>query len=202
MFGFKSKTRDQAPQAAAPAARPAGLPGRLHHPAYVAKDLEETRAFYEDVLGIPLIATWCEKDVLFGAERTYAHCFFGLADGSALAFFQFADPADQAQFGPQMPFSPFHHIALHVDKATQAAMEARIKAAGFVEPQTFVLEHGYCRSVYITDPNGMILEFTCDEPEALKQDGANRAKAHAELKRWMAGDHTPNNNYREHQEAA
>lgn len=200
MFGLKKQT-SPGPAAAAPKTAP-GLPGRLHHTAYVAKDLEETRAFYEDVLGIPLVATWCEKDVLFGAERTYAHCFFGLGDGSALAFFQFADPADQAEFGPQMPFSPFHHIALHVDKETQAAMEARIKAAGYVEPQTFVLEHGYCRSVYITDPNGMILEFTCDEPAALEQDEANRAKAHAELKRWLAGDRTPNNNYRDHQEAA
>jgi catechol 2,3-dioxygenase-like lactoylglutathione lyase family enzyme len=179
----------------------AGLPGRLHHTAYVTKDLEATRAFYEDVLGIPLVATWCETDFLFGADRTYCHCFFGLADGSALAFFQFADAKDQEEFGPQMPFSPFHHIALHVDKATQAAMEKRIEAAGLQPPQTFVLEHGYCRSVYVTDPNGMILEFTCDEPAALEQEEANRAKARAELARWLAGDHTTNNNDR-HAEAA
>jgi glyoxylase I family protein len=54
-------------------------------------------------------------------------------------------------------------------------------------PATYVLEHGYCRSVYVTDPNGMIVEFTCDEPTAYEQDAANRAKAHAELKRWLAG---------------
>ncbi|MBX3566348.1 MAG: VOC family protein [Sphingomonas sp.] len=179
----------------------ARLPGRLHHTAYVTKNLEETRAFYEDVIGLPLLATWCERDMLFGKERTYAHCFFGLADGSALAFFQFADPADQAEFGPEMPASPFHHIALHVDKKTQAELEARIEKAGFEAPQTYILEHGYCRSVYVNDPNGMILEFTCDAPSALEQDAENRAKAHAELKRWLAGDHTPNNNFR-HDEAA
>ena len=60
-------------------------PGRLHHTAYVTKDLEATRAFYEDVLGFPLMATYCEKDELFGKERTYCHVFFELADGSALA---------------------------------------------------------------------------------------------------------------------
>lgn len=180
----------------------ARLPARLHHTAYVAKDLEETRAFYEDVLGLPLLATWCEKDILFGKERTYAHVFFGLADGSALAFFQFADPADQAEFGPEMPASPFHHIALQVDKQTQDELEARIAAAGIEPPTTYVLEHGYCRSVYVTDPNGMIIEFTCDEPSAREQDAANRAKAHAELKRWLAGDRTPNNNFRPHEEAA
>ena len=63
---------------------------RLHHTAYVSSNLEATRQFYEDLIGLPLMATWCESDKLFGAERTYCHCFFGLADGSALAFFQFA----------------------------------------------------------------------------------------------------------------
>ena len=57
------------------------LPSRLHHNAYVVKDLEKTRQFYEDLIGLPLQATWCEKTELFGKERVYAHCFFGLADG-------------------------------------------------------------------------------------------------------------------------
>jgi len=56
---------------------------RLHHTAYVTKDQEATRAFYEDVLGFPLLATWSEADELFGALRVYCHTFFGLADGSA-----------------------------------------------------------------------------------------------------------------------
>ena len=55
----------------------AKLPSRLHHNAYVTKDMEATRKFYEDVLGIPLVATWSESDELFGAMRTYVHCFFG-----------------------------------------------------------------------------------------------------------------------------
>lgn len=179
------------------------LPARLHHTAYVTKDLEATRTFYEDVLGLPLVATWCEEDFLFGAARTYCHCFFGLADGSALAFFQFANQEDQELFDPPLPSSPFRHIALQVDEATQREMERRIAAAGIVEPQTFVLEHGYCRSLYITDPNGMILEFTLDALGA-EEINADRLKdAHSELKRWLAGDHTTNNTYRpEEAEAA
>lgn len=173
-------------------------PNRLHHTAYVTRDLEATRAFYEDVIGLPLIATWTEQDELFGKLRTYCHVFFELADGSCLAFFQFVDPEDQAEFGPEIPSSPFIHIALHVDQATQAELETRIAAAGITEPQTYVLEHGYCRSVYVTDPNGMILEFTYDAPEALDPalDASRRANAHAELKRWLAGDHSNNNNFR------
>ena len=95
------------------------LPSRLHHTAYVTNDLEATRKFYEDVIGLPLVATWCEVDELFGAERTYCHLFFGLGDGSALAFFKFANPGDQKLFGPKMPDTPFHHIALNVDEQTQ-----------------------------------------------------------------------------------
>jgi glyoxylase I family protein len=174
----------------------ARLPTRLHHTAYVSRDLEATRKFYEDVIGLPLMATWCEKDELFGAERVYCHLFFGLADGGALAFFQFAKPEDQELFGPRMPFTPFHHIALHVDRETQQDIEKRLKAAGYKEPQFFVLEHGYCRSVYATDPNGMIVEFTLDHPDVEKINATARKRAHAELKRWLAGDHTSNNTYR------
>ncbi len=174
----------------------AGLPSRLHHNAYVTADMEATRSFYEDVIGLPLVATWSEADELFGDLRTYCHCFFGLGDGSALAFFQFARPQDQAEFGPKMPASPFHHIALNVDADTQTAIEDRIHAAGYAEPDTYVLEHGYCRSVYITDPNGLILEFTLDAPGAPAINETRRARAHEELKRWLAGDHTSNNTYR------
>jgi glyoxylase I family protein len=172
------------------------LPSRLHHTAYVTRDLEGTRKFYEELIGLPLVATWCEKDELFGAERVYCHMFFALGDGGALAFFKFAKPEDEELFGPKMPATPFHHIALNVDKETQQAIEKRLAAAGYKEPKTFVLEHGYCRSVYVTDPNGLILEFTLDHPEAAKINSIRRASAHAELKRWMAGDHTSNNTYR------
>ena len=174
----------------------AKLPSRLHHTAYVTKDLEATRAFYEDVIGLPLMATWCEADELFGATRTYCHCFFGLGDGGALAFFQFADPADQALFGPKMPDSPFHHIALNVDGETQAGIEKRLAEHGYKAPDSYVLEHGYCRSVYVTDPNGMIVEFTHDAPNADEINNKRKQDAHSELKRWLAGDHANNNMFR------
>jgi glyoxylase I family protein len=108
--------------------------------------MEKTRKFYE-VIGLPLVATWSESDKLFGKVRTYCHCFFGLADGGALAFFQFADKSDEREFSPPIAETPFHHIALKVDKVTQEAIEKRIKAAGYKDPDSFVLEHGYCRSV-------------------------------------------------------
>lgn len=173
-------------------------PTRLHHTAYVTKDLEKTRAFYEDVIGLPLTATWRESDELFGQVRTYCHCFFELEDGSALAFFQFVDPADQAEFGPALPASPFIHIALNVDAETQAAIAARVEQAGIRAPDTYVLEHGYCRSLYVVDPNGMIVELTCDAPQAIEPTAiaARRASAHRTLREWLAGNHASTNTYR------
>jgi glyoxylase I family protein len=173
---------------------PAPIAQRLHHTAYVTKDQEATRHFYEDVLGFPLVATWSETDELFGAERVYCHTFFGLADGSALAFFQFANEEDQQLFDPELAPSPFRHIALKVDADGQAELQRRLDAAGW--EGTFVLEHGYCRSLYAEDPNGMLVEFTVDT-DGVEQINADRsADAHETLQRWLAGDHSSNNDYR------
>src|ERR1700722_1219393 len=157
-----------------PMANVAKLPARLHHTAYVTKDQEKTRHFYEDVIGLPLVATWCESDELFGKMRSYVHTFYGIGAGGALPFFQFADPADQAEFGPKMPHSPFQHIALSVDQPTQAGIEERIRKAGITPPQTYVLEHA--------------------DVATIAKD--RKADGDGELKRWLAGDHHTNNNYR------
>jgi len=169
------------------------LPSRLHHTAYTTKDMEKTRAFYEESLGCRWWRPGAKADELFGKVRTYCHCFFGLADGGALAFFQFADTDDERTFSPPIAETPFHHIALKVDHATQEAIAQRLQAAGYTAPDTFVLEHGYCRSLYIKDPNGMLLEFTRDAPNAAQIAQERQADAHATLQRWLRGDHTSNN---------
>jgi hypothetical protein len=53
----------------------------------------------------------------------------------------------------------------------------------------------------VVDPNGMTVEFTCDDPRAESGDEYRRSIAHAELKRWLGGDHRTNNDFR-HEEAA
>lgn len=169
---------------------------RLHHTAYLTKDHEANRAFYEDILGFPLIATWAESDELFGALRVYCHTFYGLADGSALAFFQFAEESDQNEFDPDLTPSPFRHIAVKVDAEGQAKMEQALTDANWKPEGTYVLEHGYCRSLYTEDPNGMLLEFTVDAPEADQLSADRLEDAHEVLARWLAGDHTGNNPYR------
>ncbi|MEV0265421.1 VOC family protein [Streptomyces sp. NPDC050617] len=172
------------------------LPLRLHHHAWVTDDQEATRRFYEDVLGLPLVATWTEREVMRGVERVYCHTFYGLEDGGALAFFQFADPEDQKEFQTEINFTPLRHIAFKVEQGTQDAMWKRITEAGYTEPETIVLDHGFCVSLYITDPNGLRLEFAVDHPDVEKIDAERRATAHADLARWLAGDHTSNNSWR------
>ena len=44
----------------------APLPLRLHHHAFVTTDQAATRTFYEDIIGLPLIATWTEVEDLLG----------------------------------------------------------------------------------------------------------------------------------------
>jgi glyoxylase I family protein len=174
------------PATAAPAAQ------RLHHHAIVVADQEATRHFYEDIVGLPLVATWCEVENIRGRDRTYCHTFFELADGSALAFFQFADPADHEELVSNVPWS-LNHIALAASTEQQADVIGRLEANGIGYR---VVDHGYCRSLYVQDPDRSTLELTVDPPEAPAIAAARRADAHTELARWLAGDHTPNNDLR------
>jgi hypothetical protein len=57
-------------------------------------------------------------------------------------------------------------------------------------------DHGFCRSMYVESPDGLITEFTADAADADRIDAIRRADAHSELKRWLAGDHRVNNDLR------
>ena len=41
----------------------------FNHIDLATHDMAATRAFYEDLIGLPLVATWSEQDELFGAVR-------------------------------------------------------------------------------------------------------------------------------------
>jgi glyoxylase I family protein len=173
------------------------LPERLHHHACVVRDQEANRQFFEDKLGIPLVATWCEMTHHPAFPRSVAMChtFFAMADGGALAFFQFADPEIYELCVAERPaaIGNFDHVAFKVDAETYDQIVARLRDFGQAFRET---DHGYCKSVYATSPDGLIVEFTVDPPNATEIEVARRADAHAELARWMAGDHRVNNNLR------
>src|SRR2546428_10091870 len=55
----------------------------MHHHAFRSCDIEKTRKFYEEVIGLPLIATFVEMDnPLYKDGPSYIHVFFELGDGS------------------------------------------------------------------------------------------------------------------------
>ncbi|MFI2242524.1 VOC family protein [Streptomyces chrestomyceticus] len=179
-----------------PHAQAQSLPLRLHHHAWITDDQEANRRFYEDVIGLPLVATWTEREAMAGVERAYSHTLYGLADGSALAFFQFADPKDQEEFRTSINSTPMRHIAFKVEAGAQEAIRERIDAVGPADANPHVIDHGFCVSLYVTDPNGLILEFAVDHPDVEKIDAEQRTTAHTDLARWLAGDHTSNNRWR------
>ena len=98
------------------------------------------------------------KETVRGKERTYCHTFFELKDGSALAFFQFLDSDDQAEMKLDSRNS-LNHVALSSTLVDQERLRGSLDAAG-VEHRT--TDHGYCVSLYVTDPDGLTVEFTAD----------------------------------------
>jgi glyoxylase I family protein len=175
-------------------------PLRLHHHAFAVKDQEVNRRFIEDVLGIPLVATWCERVFRpeLGREVDYCHTFFELADGSALAFFQYADDEmweiNRAIFHESGAGGAWH-IAFKVSQATFDELARRLDTA---QVPYRVTDHGYCNSMYVKTPDGLRLEFTVDAPNVAAIAAMRRADAHSELARWLAGDRRTNNDDRPH----
>ncbi|HTI68068.1 MAG TPA: VOC family protein [Caulobacteraceae bacterium] len=175
------------------------LPARLHHHAFTVRDQEVNRHFMEDILGVPLVATWCERTFRpeVGREVDYCHTFYEMADGSALAFFQWADDEAYALNRAILHSSGSGtwHIAFKASRKTLDEMERRLKAAGVPHRVT---DHGYCLSLYVRTPDGLRLEFAVDAPDVEEIAAMRRADAHAELSRWLGGDRRPNNDDRAH----
>lgn len=183
-------------ESAATQARRAGIAVKqFHHHAFRTADMEKTRAFWEDVLGCPLIGTFVETvDPVTEEPSNYIHCFFEMADGSAMAFFQFQED----KYGPskiqgkQDPFD--HHLALEVDgKDAIFAYKAKLEAAGH---EFMLIDHGYCYSIYMHDPNGMQVELTTKVPETVEIMEKHAQTAHEDLKKWLEGVTVANNAFR------
>ncbi len=156
---------------------------KLHHFAYRCRDAEETRAFYEDVLGLPL-AHVIEADHVpsTGEYSPYFHVFFELGDGSYVAFFDLGDDKVTAP-DPETP-SWVNHLALEVaGEAELDAAKARLQEAG-VEVLG-VTDHGFVKSIYFHDPNGIRLELTC-RIAGKAELAAKTEEARAGLDAWMA----------------
>jgi catechol 2,3-dioxygenase-like lactoylglutathione lyase family enzyme len=163
---------------------PAPTPVRgLHHFAWRCRDAEETRHFYEDLLGLPLVHVIKSDHVPSTGEHCpYVHIFFQMADGAYIAFFDLGDN-QAAQPSPNTP-SWVNHLALRVDSVDALlAAKARLEAAG-VEVLGLT-DHHIIESIYFFDPNGIRLEFTTPTVPKSTMD-AHALRARAELDAWTA----------------
>ena len=153
----------------------------LHHNAYRCRDAEETRKFYEDFLGLPLTNAFVISETKSGRPTNTLHAFYGMDDGSALAFFEAPDrPFD---FKEQHDFDL--HIALEVTHDDLHRMFAKGKAAG-IETRG-VADHGFIDSIYFRDPNGYVIELTAKRPDHDAQVQAAASQAHGVLRSWQSG---------------
>lgn len=163
---------------------------RMHHSATAVADQEVNRHFIEDVIGLPLVATWCEESATTSG-MSFCHTFYQLDDGSALAFFQMSKPHDTEFLIGET--NRYYHIALHADRETQDAIHERLVAENYPH---LIQDHGYVRSLYVTSPDGLEIEIAVDPANVEEINEKRATDARTELARWLAGDHATNNDWR------
>ena len=149
----------------------------LHHNAYRCRDSEETRAWYEDFLGLKLVSAF----PIDGGRAL--HTFFQMDDGSCLAFFEV--PGKPFDFKRQDALDL--HIALGVDnevfeRMLQKGRDCAIEVRG-------PIDHAFCRSIYFRDPNGYIVELTADTGAHQEIMDPAQSKPHDVLARWQTEKH-------------
>jgi catechol 2,3-dioxygenase-like lactoylglutathione lyase family enzyme len=153
---------------------------KLHHNAYRCRDSEETRAFYEDFLGLPLVNTLNLSETKTGRATRTLHTFYRLDDGSHLAFFE----TDDFPFEFKRQHDYDLHIALEVAPADLQTMLARARERGMEVRGPS--DHGMIDSIYFRDPNGYVIELCAKRAGHDAAMDPARNGARAALERWTA----------------
>lgn len=129
----------------------------FHHHAFRCRDAEETRRFYEDLLGLRLAHVERGSGPREGGGVLhYVHLFFEMPDGNYLVFIDLGD-GENAAPSPNTP-GWVNHLAIEAPSmAALAAAKEYLEAAGVevTEP----IDYHICRSIYFADPNGLRLEI-------------------------------------------
>jgi catechol 2,3-dioxygenase-like lactoylglutathione lyase family enzyme len=152
---------------------------KLHHAAYRCRDSEETRQFYEDFLGLPMVEAFEIRETKTGRQTHALHTFFRLDDGSHIAFFE--APGDPFEFKAQRDFDL--HIALEVEYPDLERMFAEGKKRGL--ETRGISNHGSIHSIYFRDPNGYVLELTSKVANHQAAHDPAPLDARGKLDRWQ-----------------
>ncbi len=151
----------------------------LHHSAYRCRDSEETRAFYEDFLGLPLA-----EAVAIGGTKSdggVLHTFFQMEDGSYIAFFEAPDLP--FEFKKQRDFDL--HLALEASEETSQRIREKASTEG--REVRGPVDHGLAISVYFRDPNGYVVELVNKTPRHDEMMDPDKNGAREKLAQWQRG---------------
>ena len=128
--------------------RPPSSARGLHHFAVVARDVEETIRFYQEMLEFPLTEIFENRDY-----QGSNHFFFDIGHDNLLAFFDFPG----LDVGPYAEvLGGLHHIAISVEPEKWERLKGKLDDAGV----DYLLESA--TSIYFRDPNGARLELIAD----------------------------------------
>jgi catechol 2,3-dioxygenase-like lactoylglutathione lyase family enzyme len=125
----------------------------VNHLALVTPDMDTTVRFWHGVLGARLVATI--------GTPAFRHYFFDIGAGNTVAFFEYADQELEIYAKPAgVPYpkaSQFDHLSLNLpDEEALLRLRDRLKSHDC--EVTDVIDHGFIRSIYFSDPIGMALE--------------------------------------------
>ena len=135
----------------APADRPS-TPGRgIHHLALICTDVEQTIAFYQELLGFPLVELVENRDY-----QGSSHFFFDLGNDTLLGFFDF--PGLGLEPGVEA-IGTVQHIAISAPRDRWEQVRDRLDAAGVAYAGP---DRGIEESMYFKDPNGIQIELLSD----------------------------------------
>jgi catechol 2,3-dioxygenase-like lactoylglutathione lyase family enzyme len=144
-----------------------------HHIALATNDMAETHRFYTEIMGFRL----AKSSVSATPDGGWAkHLFYDTGDGSLIAFWELHDDTIPA-FNPAISQglglpSWVNHVAFSAaDVDALEEHKQRLLGHGLVVVE---IDHGFCRSIYVTDPSGVLVEF-CTTTQPL--DDADAAEA-------------------------
>ncbi len=134
--------------------------------------MDATVRFYHGVLGAKLVADL--------AGRGFRHYFFEFGQSTTVAFFEYKGIELEAFAKPAGIPDPraiqFDHLSFNLaDEEALLALRERLKTADC--EVTDVVDHGFLRSIYFTDPNGIALEASwwVTDPTGRPADYADEA---------------------------
>src|SRR4051794_35696151 len=132
--------------------RPATSGRGIHHAALICSDVERTIAFYQGLLGFPLIELVENRDY-----PGSSHFFFDLGNRTLLGFFDF--PGLGLEIGEEA-IGGVQHIAISVPPDKHAELRARLDEAGIPYGGP---DRGIVESLYLRDPDGIQIELLSDD---------------------------------------